>query len=74
MCWSALSDISVFYTLTQIIQTLAHVSITWLVVTIVQLLSCVQLFAIVRAHPMDRSTPGSSVFHCLLKFAQIYIH
>ena len=53
MCWSALSDISVFYTLTQIIQTLAHVSITWLVVAIVQLLSCVQLFAIVHAQPMD---------------------
>ena len=24
--------------------------------------------------PMDCSTPGSSVFHCLLEFAQIHVH
>ena len=71
---AALSDIST-HTLTQIIQALTHVSITWLVVgAVVQLLSCVQLSAIVRAQPMDCSTPGSSVFHYLPKFAQIYNH
>ena len=37
---------------------------------VVQSLSHVQLFAT----PMDFTTPGSSVFHCLLEFAQIHVH
>ena len=36
---------------------------------VVQLLSHVQL-----CDPMDCSTPGSSVLHCLLEFAQIHVH
>ena len=32
-----------------------------------------QLF-LTLCHPMDCSTPGSSVFHCLLEFAQIHVH
>ena len=36
---------------------------------VVQLLSCVQLF-----NPMSCSTPGSSVLHYLLEYAQTHIH
>ena len=41
-----------------------------MVVDVVKLLSHVSLYAT----PMDCSTPGSSVLHCLLKFAQIHVH
>ena len=38
--------------------------------TVVQSLSCDQLFAT----PMDCSLPGSSVLYSLLEFAQIHVH
>ena len=38
-------------------------------VIVVQLLRCVWLCG-----PMDGSTPGSPVLHCLLQFAQIHVH
>ena len=37
---------------------------------VVQSLSHVQLFAT----PMDCSTPGFSILHCLPEFAQIHVH
>ena len=39
------------------------------IVLVVQLLNRVCLW-----NPMDWSLPGSSVLHCLLKFAQIHVH
>ena len=39
----------------------------YFVVVVVQSLSCVQF-----CNPVDRSTPGFPVFHCLLEFAQTH--
>ena len=36
---------------------------------VVQLLSCIRL-----CNPMDCSTPGTSLLHYLLEFAQIHVH
>ena len=38
-------------------------------IVVAQLLSLIQL-----CDPMDCSTPGSSVLHCLMEFAQILVH
>ena len=46
----------------------------WLVRQDLELIVIVQLLSWVLCDPMDCSTQGFPVLHCLLEFAQIHLH